>query len=88
MLPNANEIIKIGNIHDQDCFQELENYLKGRIVREVKTYLLEENIIHSSFKTKEEVYNAIYLRHKNEVGSKDSFIKDLQSKDNFISFEK
>lgn len=88
LLPNANEIIKIGNIHDQDCFQELENYLKSRIVREIKTYLSEENIIHSSFKTKEEVYNAIYLRHKNEVGSKDSFIKDLQYKDGFISFEK
>ncbi len=85
---NANEIIKVGNIHDQDCFQELENYLKSKLIKEVKSYLSEENIIRSSFKTKEEVYNAIYQRHENEVGSKDSFIKDLQSKDNFISFEK
>lgn len=85
---NAKEIVEIGNIHDTNSFTAINDYFKDIISKEAKKYLSEENIIHSSFKNKEEVYQAIYQRHKDEVGSKESFINDLHQRDSFISFEK
>lgn len=86
---NAKEIVIIGkNIHDPNSFSAINDYFKSLIITEAKKYLSEDNIIHSSFKSKEEVYQAIYQMHKDEVGSKDSFINDLRQRDSFISFEK
>ncbi|MDO4378716.1 MAG: hypothetical protein Q4C64_06145 [Erysipelotrichia bacterium] len=85
---HIQNIIKTGNIHDNNNFGNLTEYFRNQVITEAKTLLTEENIIHTSFKSKEEVYEAIYQRHKNEVGSKQSFINDLCLRDNFVSFEK
>lgn len=85
---NINKTIKIGNIHDNDAFKSVSDYFHNLIISESKKLLTEENIIHSSFRNKEDVYQAIYSRHKDEVGSENSFIKDLYLRDNFVSFEK
>lgn len=83
-----DKIIQIGNIHDNNAFKNVSEYFHNLIILEAKKLLTEENIIHSCFRNKEDVYQEIYLRHKNEVGSESSFIKDLYLRDNFVSFEK
>ncbi len=85
---HINNIIKIGNIHDDNTFGNLAEYFRNQVITEAKTLLTEENIIHTSFKNKEEVYEAIYQRHQDEVENKEGFINDLRLRDNFVSFEK